>query len=113
MLKYRNRKTIVDGIMFDSKREAERYQELCLLEKAGEIKGLECQVKFELIPKQYADYANKKGLIERECVYIADFTYYRDGEYVVEDVKGMRTKDYIIKRKLMLHQFCIRVTEVD
>lgn len=110
MSKYNSKKTVVDGQTFDSKKEANRYQELLLLEKAGVIKNLSRQVKFVLIPSQ-RDESGK--VIERECSYKADFVYYEeDGETVVEDVKGFRTKDYIIKRKLMLYQYGIRIREV-
>lgn len=109
--KYRSKKTVVDGQKFDSKKEANRYQELVLPEKAGEIKDLRTQVKFKLIPAQRDEATGK--VIERECSYKADFVYYEeDGETVVEDVKGFRTKEYIIKRKLMLYQYGIRIREV-
>jgi len=95
---------------FHSKAESKRADELKLLQKAGEISDLKFQVRFLLLPKQY----NESGhLIERECSYIADFTYYdKDGRYVVEDKKGCPTADYKIKRKLMLFMHRIRVTEV-
>ena len=89
--KYSAKKTIIDGIKFDSKAEAERYLELKLLERAGKITALKRQVKFELIPKQ-AD--------ERAVYYIADFTYEMSDKTIAEDVKGYKTKEYIIKRKL-------------
>ena len=112
MSKYRNKKTEYDGITFDSKKEAARYAELKLLERAGEIKLLERQKKFVLIPAQRQD----GKLIERECAYKADFTYLeRQGAEwvaVVEDVKGKRTDTYKIKRKLMLYQHGIRIREV-
>jgi hypothetical protein len=109
--KYNNKKVTVDGQKFDSKKEANRYRELRLLEKAGEIKDLRTQVKFKLIPAQRDEATGK--VIERECSYKADFVYYEeDGETVVEDVKGFRTKEYIIKRKLMLYQYGIRIREV-
>lgn len=109
--KYNNKKITVDGQIFDSKKEANRYKELRLLEKAGEIKDLRTQVKFKLIPAQRDEATGK--VIERECSYKADFVYYEeDGETVVEDVKGFRTKDYIIKRKLMLYQYGLRIREV-
>ncbi len=123
-MKYNNKKITLDGITFDSRKEANRYRELKLLEKAGKISVLRLQVKFELIPAQYEKTAekytrgNKKGqykwkLLERECAYIADFVYIdADGKKVVEDTKGMKTKDYIIKRKLMLHKHGIRIKEV-
>lgn len=111
MSKYNSKKTVVDGQTFDSKKEANRYQELLLLEKAGVIKNLSRQVKFVLIPSQRDE--NGK-VVERECSYKADFTYEEEGgiKTVVEDVKGYRTKDYIIKRKLLLYQYGIRIREV-
>ena len=109
MSKYNSKKTVVDGQKFDSKKEANRYQELVLLEKAGVIKNLSRQVKFVLIPSQRDE--NGK-VIERECSYKADFKYEEYGKTVVEDVKGFRTKEYIIKRKLMLYQYGIRIREV-
>ncbi len=119
--KYHSNKTEYNGHTFDSKREAKRYKELELLEKAGEIKDLQMQVKFVLIPAQREpDTIGKRGgihkgkLIERECEYIADFVYERtsDGERIVEDTKGMRTKDYILKRKMMLYFHGIKISEV-
>lgn len=122
--KYKNTKINVDGMTFDSKKEAKRYQELSLLQKAGEISGLQTQVRYVLIPAQrevsdevYTKGANKGKykpgkLLERECTYVADFVYYKDGEVVVEDTKGFRTKDYIIKRKLMLYVHHIRIKEI-
>ena len=117
--KYNSRKIEVDGIIFDSKREAKRYQELLLLEKVGAIRNLNRQVKYILIPAQREpDIIGKRGgkkpgkLIEKECSYIADFVYQKDEKTYVEDTKGFRTKDYIIKRKLMLYIHGIRITEV-
>ena len=117
--KYKNTKTIVDGIEFDSRKEAARYKELKLLEAAGEIYNLEMQVKFVLIPTQREpDFVGVRGgikkskVIEKECSYLADFVYIRDGEVIVEDTKGIRTKDYIIKRKLMLYLLGIRIQEI-
>ena len=107
--KDRNRKIVVDGETFDSQKEANRWQELKLMQKAGEIADLKRQVPYVLIPAQ----KNERGrVIERECKYVADFTYTRFGDTIVEDTKGMRTKEYIIKRKLMLQVFGIRITEV-
>lgn len=107
-VKYNNRKLCVDGIKFDSAREANRWWELRMLEQAGEITDLARQVKYELIPAQYKD----KKCIERGVSYIADFVYVMSGKTIVEDVKGCRTKEYIIKRKLMLWVHGIRVREV-
>ena len=119
MAKYHNKKIEIDGKIFDSRKEAKRYKELKLLEWAGEIKDLQTQVKFILIPTQReADTIGKRGgvhkgkVIEKECAYIADFVYMENGNKVVEDTKGFKTKDYIIKRKLMLHVHNIRVKEV-
>lgn len=122
MNKYRNRKVRTsDGIVHASQLEANRWIELKLLERAGKIVNLKRQVKYVLIPAQYdAPVVNSKGkekrgkLIERECYYKADFEYqYKEtGELVVEDAKGCRTKDYIIKRKLMLSVYSIRIKEV-
>ena len=105
MNKYRNRKTEIDGIVFDSKREAQRYAELQILQRAGKIRDLSMQVEFELIPKQDG---------ERACKYKADFVYHMadTGKIVVEDVKGKRTREYIIKRKLMLWRHGIQIVEV-
>ena len=104
MSKYGNIKTTTsDGITHDSIKEANRWCELKLLERAGKIRLLQRQVKFELIPKQDG---------ERAVFYIADFTYIEDGKYVVEDVKGKRTKEYIIKRKLMRWIHGINIKEI-
>lgn len=120
--KYGSKKIEVDGIVFDSKKEARRYSELLLLEKAGAIQNLQTQVKYILIPSQYETFErySKTGkrlkdgrrCIEKECAYIADFTYIKDGALVVEDTKGFRTTEYIIKRKMMLHVYGIRINEV-
>ena len=108
--KYNNKKITVDGQIFDSKKEANRYKELRLLEKAGEIHDLRMQVKFTLIPAQRDEATGT--VVERECSYKADFVYEEDGKTVVEDVKGFRTKEYVIKRKLMLWRYGIRIREV-
>lgn len=108
--KYNNKKVTVNGQVFDSKKEANRYKELRLLEKAGEIYDLRRQVKFKLIPTQRDEVTGE--VVERECSYKADFVYEKAGETVVEDVKGFRTKEYIIKRKLLLYQYGIRIKEI-
>lgn len=101
--KYRNHKTTVDGITFDSKKEAARYGELKLLERAGEISNLELQPEFELVPPQ-------PGL--RAVKYRADFKYtLKGGGKVVEDVKGKRTTEYMIKKKLMAYFHKIEIFE--
>lgn len=107
-MKYGNKKTMVDGITFDSKREAVRYGQLRLLEKAGQIDTLSLQPKFTLIPGQ----RNADGKAERPVVYIADFMYRENGKFIVEDAKGVRTPDYVIKRKLMLKEHGITVREI-
>lgn len=109
---------MVDGkpAQFDSQREAARWDELVLLQRAGKIKGLQRQVRYRLIKAQ-TDVNGR--VIERPCDYIADFVYneIRDGEpveHVVEDVKSRatRTESYVIKRKLMLQKYGIRIREV-
>ena len=123
--KYKNEKVEIDGIKFDSKREAKRYHELKILEKAGIIKNLQMQVKYILIPEyREPDIVGSRGgikkgkIIERECSYIADFVYQENGKIVVEDVKGYRDPSsagyakFVIKRKLMLHVHGIRIIEV-
>lgn len=123
--KYYNVKTkTTDGLIFDSTKEARRWEQLLLLQKAGKITELQRQVAYELMPAQYETYPrySKKGdrlkdgrrLLERKVEYIADFCYTdtETGENIVEDAKGMRTKDYIIKRKLMLAVHGIRIKEV-
>ena len=108
MRKYGNRKITKDGITFDSMKEYKRFCELSLLEKAGEITDLQRQVKFMLIPSQKID----GKVVERPVNYIADFVYWENGQMVVEDTKGFKTKDYILKRKMMLHVHGIRIREV-
>lgn len=96
--KYHAKKTIVDNIVFDSQKEASRYCELNLLVRAGKISDLRRQVTFELVPKQPD---------ERAVKYIADFVYLDNntGKTIIEDVKGYRTKEYIIKRKILKHRY--------
>ena len=110
MSKYHSRKTTIDGITFDSRKEAHRYQELKLLEKAGEIWDLARQVPYILIPAQRDPETG--AVLEREVKYIADFVYWDREGYHVEDAKGVRTKDYVIKRKLMLYRHGLRIEEV-
>lgn len=109
--KYHNKKVTVDGITFDSVKEARRYSELILLQRTGKIKDLRRQWKYVLIPSQYAEVDGKRKCIERECTYVADFVYLQDGEIIVEDTKGFRTPEYKIKRKLMLFLKGIRIKE--
>ena len=105
--KYHARKVSVDGITFDSKKEARRWSELKLMESAGIITNLQRQVTFQLLPSQKGE-----GRTERPAKYVADFTYQENGQTVVEDTKGMKTKDYILKRKMMLFIHGITVKEV-
>ena len=131
--KLNNQSITIDGIEFQSKKEGRRYSELKLLQRAGQISDLELQKKYELIPAQYetietGEYYKvgaKKGqpktkevCIEQSLVYIADFVYKENGQTVVEDVKGFRDTSsatyakFVIKRKLMLWKYGIRVKEV-
>lgn len=119
--KYKNNKITIGENTFDSMKEYRRYLDLVALQMAGEIKDLQRQVKYILIPAQREpDTTGKRGgvkkgaLIEREVAYYADFVYkiVDSGDLVVEDTKGMRTKDYIIKRKLMLFVHGIRIKEI-
>lgn len=118
MAKYRNKKVIIDGIVFDSKKEAMRWKELCLLEKAGTIRNLQRQVEYVLIPAQYGITGYTKTgkpitkCIERAVKYVADFQYIEGDQFIVEDTKGFRTKDYILKRKMLLYFHGIRVKEI-
>lgn len=106
--KFHAKKTTVDGIVFDSKREASRYQELKLLERAGVIKDLQRQVRYELIPAFDVD-----GKHYRPTSYVADFVYTdtKTGEEVVEDCKGYRTDIYRLKAKMFAHKFGVSILE--
>ena len=95
--KYRAQPTVVDGIRFASKKEARRYSELKLLERAGRITNLRRQVRYKLV---------------QSVVYVADFTYEESGENIVEDVKGFKTPTYKQKRRLMQDQHGITIREV-
>lgn len=119
--KYNNKKIIRGGETFDSLKEYKRYLELCLLAKAGKIDDLKRQVRFTLIPEQREpDIIGPRGgvtkgrVIEKKCEYVADFVYNYNGKTVVEDTKSeaTKTKDYIIKRKLMLWVHKIRIVEI-
>lgn len=107
-MKYHNKKVTINGETFDSKKEAARWQELLLLQRAGKISHLNRQVTYELIPSQYID----GKCVERAVKYVADFVYKKNGRLVVEDTKGMKTPEYVIKRKLMLSVYGIRIKEV-
>ena len=131
--KLNNQSITIDGIEFQSKKEGRRYSELKLLQRAGQISDLELQKRYELIPAQfetvetgeYYKVGAKKGqpktkqvCIEQSLVYIADFVYKENGQTVVEDVKGFRDTSsatyakFVIKRKLMLWKYGIRIKEV-
>lgn len=101
--KYKNVKTEVDGIVFDSKREANRYAELKLMEQAGEIRDLMLQPRYELVVNG-----------ERICWYVADFEYTvnESDKRVVEDAKGVKTPAYRLKKNLMYACKGIKVQEV-
>ena len=96
-MKYGNKKTEVDGIKFDSKKEAERYSVLKELEDSGDIDCLELQPEYVVM-----EPFRHEGKAIRAIKYIADFRYVDEGGAVVEDVKGFRTEVYKIKRKLFL-----------
>lgn len=117
--KYHNKKVMVDDESFDSKKEYRRWIELKILEDAGVIRNLQRQVKYVLIPAQREpETISQRGrkipgkVIEREVSYYADFVYEMGGEIVVEDTKGIRTDAYIIKRKLLLERYGIRIREI-
>lgn len=122
--KYNAKKSEYNGMSFDSKKEMERYIELEKLQEEGKICKLQRQVKFELIPVQKEHYEvvkqlktkvkveKKERVVEHPCVYVADFVYMGyDNKWVVEDSKGIRTKEYKIKKKLMLYVYGIRIKE--
>ena len=111
--KYHAKKVIVDGHTFNSVKEARRYGELRLMERAGLIHGLELQKDFELIPAQRRDGKVKELAVK----YRADFCYIDNkGQCVVEDVKGYKDggayRLFVIKRKLMLYRYGVEVKEV-
>ena len=106
--KYGNKKVEFEGMTFDSEGEFHRYLDLLMLQRAGIITDLSRQVKFVLIPSQKDE--NGKT-IERECSYMADFTYREDGEFIVEDFKGHKTDVYKLKKKLMLEKYGYRIKE--
>lgn len=99
--KFRAKRTVVDGVTFASKREADRYCQLRTMERVGVIQGLELQPIFELLPSFTAAHGEKV----RAITYIADFRYQEGKDQVVEDSKGFRTPEYKIKRKLFLAKY--------
>ena len=118
--KYKAKKVKYNNETFDSKKELSRYLQLLDLQEQGDIHSLARQVEFELIPTQYEPPTytkkgkEKKGkVIERGVKYIADFVYNdQSNNVIVEDVKGVKTKEYIIKRKLMLYLLKIKIKEI-
>ena len=105
--KYHNKKVEYDGIKFDSQKEKNRYIGLKQLEKLGVIQNLQRQVKYELQP---SFKLNKKTI--RSITYVADFVYIQDGVEVIEDVKGMRTKEYLLKKKLFEYKYQKEIKEI-
>ena len=107
-MKYHNRQTTIDGITFDSRKEAERYIELRLLQRVGKISKLKLQPEYELLPGFTVD-----GIRHRKTVYRADFEYVDEntGQMVVEDVKGMKTDVYRLKKKLFAWKYKKNITE--
>lgn len=104
--KYHARKTTIDGIQFDSAKEAKRYTKLRDMQEAGEIQDLRLQVPFEILPSFECDGVKYRGM-----KYIADFVYYRNGKQVVEDTKGWKTQEYKLKKKLMAYINHINIEE--
>ena len=104
--KYHAKKTVVDGIEFDSAKEAKRFTKLRDMERAGKIQHLRLQVPFELVPSFECD-----GVKYREMRYVADFVYVRDGKVVVEDCKGFKTPEYKMRKKLMAYVNHINIEE--
>lgn len=104
--KYRAKKTTVDGITFDSRKEASRYLALKGIEADGLIEDLRRQVRYELVPAFDVD-----GRHYRPVYYVADFVYVEDGQEVVEDVKGVRTDVYRLKSKLFAKRYGMSIKE--
>lgn len=104
MTKYHAKKTVVNGIMFDSRLEADRYQQLLLLEKAGEITGLMLQVEFQIL-KGWTNPETGERIKSRH--YVADFVYHdrQTGRFVIEDTKGMETADFRLKWDYMKSEY--------
>lgn len=102
MSKYNAQKTTVNGITFDSKKEANYYCELMMLQAGGVVKKFDMQVPYELQP----GYRNRQGKKIRPIKYLADFVVeFKDGHKEVVDVKGFRTKEYELKKKLLLYKY--------
>ena len=107
MGKYKNKKVVYKDMKFDSKKEYLRYLVLEDMQRKGEISGLQVQVPFVLVPPFQLNGIKYKGIR-----YIADYVYKKDGKTIVEDVKGMKTDVYKIKRKLMAYMHKIEIKEV-
>lgn len=106
--KYHNKKIIIDGIKFDSKKEGNYYLKLKMLEKAGKIRDLKLHVPFVLI-----ETFKLNDKTYRKMKYIADFVYYDDKDKLhVVDTKGFRTKEYELKKKLMAWKYGIEIEEI-
>lgn len=106
--KYRNKKVELDGIDFDSIHERDRYAELKIMERAGDIKDLKLQPVFELIPA----IRENGEVVQRAVTYKADFSYTCDGKLVVEDAKGVKTQVYSLKKKILRYYHGIEIKEV-
>lgn len=104
--KYHAKKATVDGITFDSRKEADRYLTLKAMEEEGLIGDLRRQVRYELVPAFDVD-----GRHYRPVFYVADFVYVEDGKTVVEDVKGMKTDVYRLKSKLFARRYGMSIKE--
>lgn len=104
--KYHAKKTVVDGIEFDSAKEAKRFTKLREMQEAGRIQGLRLQVPYEILPSFECDGVKYRGM-----KYVADFVYYRDGKVVVEDCKGFKTAEYKLKKKLMAYINHVNIEE--
>lgn len=102
MSKYRNKKVAADGFQFDSQMEYRRYCELKLLQRAGEIKDLHVHPKYKLLPKYYSNSQHRNI---PAIIYTADFTYLEDGKVIVEDVKGVSTTAFNLKRRLFEYHY--------
>ena len=105
--KYHNKKVEYDGIKFDSVKEKNRYIGLKQMEKLGVIQNLQRQVKYELQPS-----FKLNGKTIRTITYIADFVYVQDDVEVIEDVKGMRTKEYLLKKKMFEYKYQKEIKEI-
>lgn len=106
--KYHSTKTTVNGITFDSQKEARRYSELLILFESGKISDLRLQVNFTL----QEGFTTHDGKRIKPIVYKADFAYCLDGQFIIEDVKGVKTKEYLMKKKMLRDKFGFDIMEV-